>query len=183
MLGSSKEMDKSEEALKTIGEVSEHLQIEPHVLRFWENKFKQIKPQKRRGRRYYRPEDVALIKEIQALLRDQGYTIKGAQKHLSTRKKNAKESTSLSSQVRPSNLNETIQCQPSLFPDIPPYFVVPKNAKAVPAHASDNAVASSNPTKESKTYVSVIEKRKLAEIYRGLCYTQEHLDEVLSSNT
>lgn len=79
---------KSASAFRTIGEVSADLNLPPHVLRFWESKFKQIKPQKRRGgHRYYRPEDVANIKEIKSLLHDRGYTIKGAQKYLKDMKK------------------------------------------------------------------------------------------------
>ncbi len=74
---------KSPSALRTIGEVSQELGVASHVLRFWESKFKQIKPQKRRGRRYYRPEDVRIIHQIKALLYQQGYTIRGVQRFLS----------------------------------------------------------------------------------------------------
>ena len=74
---------KSQNAFKTIGEISAELSIAPHVLRFWEKNFYQIKPIKReRGRRYYRPEDVEIIKTIQSLLHQDRYTIKGAQKFL-----------------------------------------------------------------------------------------------------
>jgi DNA-binding transcriptional MerR regulator len=76
--------EKSSTALKTIGEVAEELDVASHVLRFWETKFKQIKPQKRRGRRYYRPEDVMVLTQIKALLYGQCYTIKGVQKFLAT---------------------------------------------------------------------------------------------------
>lgn len=75
--------EKSENALRTISEVAEALDVKPHVLRFWESKFDQIKPMKRAaGRRYYRPEDVELIAGIKQLLHGQGMTIKGAQKHI-----------------------------------------------------------------------------------------------------
>lgn len=68
---------------KTISEVAELLGIETHVLRFWETKFQQIKPLKRRGgRRFYREEDVQILQSIQHLLHVEGYTIKGAQKLL-----------------------------------------------------------------------------------------------------
>ena len=74
---------KSESAFRTISEVAEALAVKPHVLRFWESKFDEIQPIKRAaGRRYYRPEDVALIAGIKHLLHEQGMTIKGAQKHL-----------------------------------------------------------------------------------------------------
>lgn len=68
-------------AFRTISEVSEDLNIPAHVLRFWETKFSQVRPLKRGGgRRYYRPEDVALLRRIQTLLYDEGYTIKGVRK-------------------------------------------------------------------------------------------------------
>jgi len=71
---------KDESALRTIGEVSEGLGIKPHVLRYWEQQFSMLKPLKRSGgRRYYRPEDVALLERINRLVNEEGYTIKGAQ--------------------------------------------------------------------------------------------------------
>jgi DNA-binding transcriptional MerR regulator len=74
---------KAAHAFRTISEVSEQLDIPQHVLRFWETKFPQIKPLKRGGgRRYYRPEDIELLKHIQRLLHNQGYTIKGVQRLL-----------------------------------------------------------------------------------------------------
>lgn len=70
-------------AFRTISEVAEELSVQQHVLRFWETKFSQIRPMKRGGgRRYYRPEDVQLLKHIHTLLYSEGYTIKGAQKLL-----------------------------------------------------------------------------------------------------
>ncbi|GLS33415.1 MerR HTH family regulatory protein [Mesorhizobium albiziae] len=76
-------MDKSPDAFRTISEVAEDLDLPQHVLRFWETRFNQIKPMKRGGgRRYYRPQDVELIKGIRHMLYDQGYTIKGVQKLL-----------------------------------------------------------------------------------------------------
>ena len=74
---------KSAAAFRTISEVAGGLDIPQHVLRFWESKFSQIKPLKRGGgRRYYRPDDIALLQRIKALLYDDGYTIKGVQKLL-----------------------------------------------------------------------------------------------------
>jgi DNA-binding transcriptional MerR regulator len=76
-------MDKSPDAFRTISEVAEELDLPQHVLRFWETRFNQIKPMKRGGgRRYYRPQDVELIKGIRHMLYDEGYTIKGVQKLL-----------------------------------------------------------------------------------------------------
>lgn len=74
---------KSAAAFRTISEVAEELDVPPHVLRFWEGKFTQVKPLKRGGgRRYYRPEDVDLLRGIRELLYTDGYTIKGVQKLL-----------------------------------------------------------------------------------------------------
>jgi DNA-binding transcriptional MerR regulator len=79
-------MDKSPEAFRTISEVAEALDVPPHVLRFWETRFAQVKPVKRGGgRRYYRPEDVRLLRGIRGLLYDDGMTIKGVQKILRER--------------------------------------------------------------------------------------------------
>jgi DNA-binding transcriptional MerR regulator len=75
--------DKSPEAFRTISEVADALDVPPHVLRFWETRFTQVKPVKRGGgRRYYRPEDVRLLRGIRGLLYDDGMTIKGVQKIL-----------------------------------------------------------------------------------------------------
>ena len=74
---------KSASAFRTISEVSGELDVPQHVLRFWESKFIQVKPMKRGGgRRYYRPEDIELLRSIRELLYTDGYTIKGVQKLL-----------------------------------------------------------------------------------------------------
>ena len=76
-------MTKSPDAFRTISEVAEDLDLPQHVLRFWETRFGQIRPLKRGGgRRYYRPEDVDLLKGIKHLLYDEGYTIRGLQRIL-----------------------------------------------------------------------------------------------------
>ncbi|MEM7170987.1 MAG: MerR family transcriptional regulator [Pseudomonadota bacterium] len=74
---------KSASAFRTISEVSSDLDVPQHVLRFWETKFSQVRPLKRGGgRRYYRPEDVDLLRQIRQLLYGDGYTIKGVQRLL-----------------------------------------------------------------------------------------------------
>lgn len=76
-------MDKSPEAFRTISEVAEDLDVPQHVLRFWETRFVHIRPLKRGGgRRYYRPDDVELLKGIRQLLYGEGYTIRGVQRIL-----------------------------------------------------------------------------------------------------
>lgn len=74
---------KSASAFRTIGEVAEDLDLPAHVLRFWESKFPQLRPLKRGGgRRYYRPEDIVLLRRIRQCLYQDGYTIRGVQKLL-----------------------------------------------------------------------------------------------------
>lgn len=74
---------KSDQAFRTIGELSDELGVPQHVLRYWETRFPQLKPMQRAGnRRYYRSADVALARRIHGLLNEQGYTIKGVQRLL-----------------------------------------------------------------------------------------------------
>jgi DNA-binding transcriptional MerR regulator len=76
-------LDKAPDAFRTISEVADDLDIPQHVLRFWETRFVQIKPMKRSGgRRYYRPDDVDLLRGIRRLLYGEGYTIRGVQRIL-----------------------------------------------------------------------------------------------------
>ncbi|NMW31855.1 MerR family transcriptional regulator [Altererythrobacter sp. RZ02] len=78
---------KEDGALRTIGEVSKALDIKTHVLRYWEQQFPMLEPLKRSGgRRYYRPEDVALIETIDQLVNSEGYTLKGAQQAIESGK-------------------------------------------------------------------------------------------------
>src|SRR5258707_10202464 len=78
-----KRIEKSAQAFRTISEVATELDVPQHVLRFWESKFSQVRPLKRGGgRRYYRPEDIDLLRRIRSLLYDDGYTIKGVQRLL-----------------------------------------------------------------------------------------------------
>lgn len=74
---------KAEDAFRTIGEMAEELGVKPHILRYWEEQFATLTPLKRAGgRRHYRPEDAALLRQIQSLLQDKGLTIKGARRVL-----------------------------------------------------------------------------------------------------
>jgi DNA-binding transcriptional MerR regulator len=81
--GAGRRANKRASAFRTIGEVADDLDLPAHVLRFWESKFPQLKPLKRGGgRRYYRPEDIALLRRIRQCLYQDGYTIRGVQKLL-----------------------------------------------------------------------------------------------------
>jgi DNA-binding transcriptional MerR regulator len=76
-------VDKAPDAFRTISEVAEELDVPQHVLRFWESRFREIRPMKRGGgRRYYRPDDVDLLRGIRHLLYGEGYTIRGVQRLL-----------------------------------------------------------------------------------------------------
>lgn len=95
----------------TIGEVSELCQVKPHVLRYWEQEFPQLKPVKRRGnRRYYQRHDVLMIRQIRSLLYEQGFTIGGARQQLSgdTAKEDQQHSQQIIKQIR-GELEEVLQ--------------------------------------------------------------------------
>jgi DNA-binding transcriptional MerR regulator len=78
---------KAEGAFLTIGELSRELAVPQHILRYWETRFPQLRPLQRAGnRRYYRPDDVALVRRIDRLLNHEGYTIRGVQKLLEARR-------------------------------------------------------------------------------------------------
>ncbi|HSI16130.1 MAG TPA: MerR family transcriptional regulator [Sphingomonas sp.] len=82
--------DKAAGAFRTIGELSRETGLPQHILRYWETRFPQLRPLQRAGnRRYYRPEDVALVMRINAMLNQEGYTIRGVQKLLSSERKRA----------------------------------------------------------------------------------------------
>jgi len=82
--------DKAVGAYRTIGELSRETDLPQHILRYWETRFPQLRPLQRAGnRRYYRPEDVALVQRINRLLNQEGYTIRGVQKLLTDERKRA----------------------------------------------------------------------------------------------
>lgn len=105
---------KSAGAFRTISEVADELDVAQHVLRFWESKFPQVRPLKRGGgRRYYRPEDVDLLRRIRSLLYDEGYTIKGAQKLLKGQRRTpAERSARENGGARTVDMNQTSGAAP-----------------------------------------------------------------------
>jgi len=120
---SGRRASKRAAVFRTIGEVAENLDLPAHVLRFWESKFPQLKPLKRGGgRRYYRPEDIALLSRIRQCLYQEGYTIRGVQKLLAD---GALDAAAAGSDIAP-----------SLFPLDPP----PVSA-AAPAPTAPNRAA------------------------------------------
>lgn len=123
---------KSQAAFRTISEVADELGVAQHVLRFWESKFPQIRPLKRGGgRRYYRPEDVDLLRQVKVLLYDEGYTIKGAQKLLRTR--------------RPRPADATAAAAATAEQPPPPPPAPPATASAPPRRAPSRVAATSAP--------------------------------------
>ncbi|MEG3144402.1 MerR family transcriptional regulator [Sphingomonas sp. RT2P30] len=89
--------DKAAGAFRTIGELSRETGLPQHILRYWETRFPQLRPLQRAGnRRYYRPEDVALVLRINAMLHHEGYTIRGVQKLLSSERKRGSSPVDLS---------------------------------------------------------------------------------------
>jgi DNA-binding transcriptional MerR regulator len=102
-------VEKSPDALKTIGELSEELGVAQHILRYWETRFPQLRPMQRAGnRRYYRPADVELTRRIHRLLNEEGYTVRGVQKLLRDK--------SAPSQVAPSHGIPTSPLEPETGP-------------------------------------------------------------------
>ncbi|WP_142847124.1 MerR family transcriptional regulator [Telmatospirillum sp. J64-1] len=121
---------KSEAAFRTISEVAEELDVPQHVLRFWESKFSQIRPLKRGGgRRYYRPEDIQLLRRIRELLYEDRYTIKGVQKLL--RENGGKAPPSTKPRLAPLVAEPTPPAA-TVAPQMPPQPAAPQPAPMEP---------------------------------------------------
>jgi DNA-binding transcriptional MerR regulator len=132
-------LPKSSAAFRTISEVADDLDVAQHVLRFWESKFAQVRPLKRGGgRRYYRPEDIDLLRQIRGLLYDEGYTIKGAQKLLRARR------------ARPGRGEEHAAAAPAAPRPAPQ----PPGVRAVPPEVKRRLVALRNELLEIKELVA-----------------------------
>ena len=179
---------KSDKALRTIGEVAETLDVATHVLRFWESKFHQIKPQKRRGRRYYRPEDVTIITKIKELLYEKGYTIRGVQKHLLEESKN-KSSDNNRSSSSPIAANPSAPLNPALFNNKPnadqgdfTSFKTDIFGNIVPANAGPVAGVGnqkvSQPVAQEDQKYSEEDITKLKDIRNGLLEARKRLKDV-----
>ena len=129
---SGRRANKRAAVFRTIGEVAEDLDLPAHVLRFWESKFQQLKPLKRGGgRRYYRPEDIALLSRIRQCLYQEGYTIRGVQKLLSE--------GGLDAGGTPNDIT------PSLFPLDTPPEATPASQPAARPRAARRTAAENGP--------------------------------------
>ena len=126
-------MDKAPDAFRTISEVAEELEIPQHVLRFWETRFAQIKPMKRSGgRRYYRPDDVDLLKGIRRLLYGEGYTIRGVQRILKDNGVKFVQNVWQAGAPQPAKLPRDADEAPQVTPQVPE-AAAPRGPQVAPA--------------------------------------------------
>jgi len=162
--GAASRIEKSASAFRTISEVSQELDVPQHVLRFWETKFSQVKPLKRAGgRRYYRPEDISLLRCIRDLLYADGFTIRGVQKRL--REKGVKGLVAemedeVSVTEAPEEQVETVAAQPAEPAPVTPTVPTPVENAKVPMEALRSGVAPS----ASAAPVSAEKKAELAAV-------------------
>jgi DNA-binding transcriptional MerR regulator len=158
---SGRRTNKRAAVFRTIGEVADDLDLPAHVLRFWESKFPQLKPLKRGGgRRYYRPEDIALLARIRQCLYQEGYTIRGVQKLLA-------EGT-LSLGGGPTDV------APSLFPLDP----IPASSSLRPVRAPRRPAAMPDPAPEG---LSAEAREVLEEARRELLAARGLIEELMRS--
>jgi DNA-binding transcriptional MerR regulator len=160
-------LTKSASAFRTIGEVAEDLDLPAHVLRFWESKFPQLRPLKRGGgRRYYRPEDIVLLRRIRQCLYHDGYTIRGVQKLLAE--------VPAGGAVMAGSLAAT----PSLFPpdlEVGP-VAAPEVAPAAIALAADGSATASSGSSDAD---ALDRRAQLEELRRELLGARALLDQLL----
>jgi DNA-binding transcriptional MerR regulator len=153
---------KGATAFRTIGEVADDLDLPAHVLRFWESKFPQLKPLKRGGgRRYYRPEDIVLLRRIRQCLYHDGYTIRGVQKLLGV-------AAGDSAVGRAAPPDRTVT--PGLFP---------LEAGADPAAPSDRPPSPERPPRRPRRQINRVNRAALEEIRRELIEARELLAELM----
>jgi DNA-binding transcriptional MerR regulator len=163
---------KSAEAFRTIGEVAGELELPTHVLRFWETKFPQLKPVKRTGgRRYYRPEDILLLRRIRQSLYQDGYTIRGVQKLLATRRSGAALRGAESKIAGPFPAELKAETESELEPDAAP------RTDTAPAMEPSLAETSRTGTPDPRDPGT---RAELEEIRRELLEARALLDELLS---
>jgi DNA-binding transcriptional MerR regulator len=146
-------LDKAPDAFRTISEVADEIDVPQHVLRFWESRFTQIKPMKRGGgRRYYRPDDVDLLRGVRHLLYGEGYTIRGVQRILRDEgssfvqnvwRAGAEQPPPPEPDDEPESLTEDA-AEPRAEPNL---FVPPRAAEAPPAARREPTLAAAPPTR------------------------------------
>jgi DNA-binding transcriptional MerR regulator len=165
---SGRRASKRAAVFRTIGEVAENLDLPAHVLRFWESKFAQLKPLKRGGgRRYYRPEDIALLSRIRQCLYQEGYTIRGVQKLLADGALGGSGASEIA---------------PSLFPldPLPEAAPAPTPAKRA-ARASAPTVVETEPAPPPSKGLSDAGRAKLEAAAQDLISARQMLDALMLS--
>ena len=168
--------EKSPNALRTISEASDLLDVPQHVLRFWETKFTQIKPLKRNGgRRFYRPQDLDILQQIKHLLYNQGYTIKGAKKavdeFIHARTEKQVSNGEWMAQVPKANVND------NFIPEIPTMTDIPDMlAELAQALAEPQVVAGSV---TGNTIITDAKRAKLSTLRSELIEARNRLVMVL----
>jgi DNA-binding transcriptional MerR regulator len=156
----AKPVRKAATASRTISEVSDDLAVPQHVLRFWETKFSQIRPLKRGGgRRYYRPEDILVLKRIQRLLYEEGYTIKGVQRLLKESKEDA------GGETKPAATSRRVERKPrDGEPPELPLGLPPRPARAAPLPLPDESVP---PELSRELSILLMELKSLKSLLTG----------------
>jgi len=165
---SGRRANKRAAVFRTIGEVAEDLDLPAHVLRFWESKFPQLKPLKRGGgRRYYRPEDIALLSRIRQCLYQEGYTIRGVQKLLS--------------EGALGGLSGAVEIAPSLFPLDPPTEVATTGQPGSRARRAAVKAAPAEAMPVPPQGISDERRAKLEAAAQDLLSARQILDSLLAS--
>ncbi len=179
-------MEKSPEAFRTISEVAEEIDVPQHVLRFWESRFAQIRPMKRGGgRRYYRPDDVDLLRGVRHLLYGEGYTIRGVQRILRDEGASFVQNVWRTSAAPQSDGNDDDAIADAgrdrVEPDLSILVPAPRDAATDAADRSEPAIASSAAALQVPTLSPAIED-KLRSALGELAACRRLIDAVLSED-
>jgi DNA-binding transcriptional MerR regulator len=173
-------VDKAPDAFRTISEVAEEINVPQHVLRFWESRFAQIKPLKRGGgRRYYRPDDVDLLRGIRHLLYGEGYTIRGVQRILREEGLSFVQSVWRPGAVPPPEVPEEDESEAA---DSEPAFFDPSSATAEPGGDHRRETTLGPPTARARQNQGADggDRRTLQRVLNELMACQQLIDAALS---
>lgn len=173
-------MDKAPDAFRTISEVADEIDVPQHVLRFWESRFQQIRPMKRGGgRRYYRPDDVDLLRGVRHLLYGQGYTIRGVQRILKEQGATFVQDAWRAGAELPPPEDETADETAAASRPEPNLFAVAPHARVAPAPDERREPVLMAPPAADQ---SVEDRRKLQEALDELIACRAIIDNALRQN-